>query len=91
MLIDNVSGSLGSPTLDRALTAETWRDRLLGGNEQVSVPLEVTWLATGNNLRLTGDTPRRRGAGSSPARPGSRARATPGFCPPERMNSTSPA
>ncbi len=23
------------------------------------MPLEVTWLATGNNLRLTGDTPRR--------------------------------
>ena len=59
VLIDNVSGVFGSPTLDRALTAETWRDRLLGGNEQVSVPLEVTWYATGNNIALRGDTPRR--------------------------------
>ena len=59
VLIDNVSGAFGSPTLDRALTADTWRDRLLGGNEQVSVPLRVTWLATGNNVALKGDTPRR--------------------------------
>ncbi len=58
-LIDNVSGVFGSPTLDRALTAHTWRDRLLGTNTQVEIPLQVTWLATGNNVVLTGDTPRR--------------------------------
>ncbi len=59
VLIDNVTGVFGSPTLDRALTAESWRDRLLGSNHQVSLPLKVTWLATGNNVILRGDTPRR--------------------------------
>ena len=59
MLIDNVSGAFGSATLDRVLTAETWRDRLLGSNNQVQVPLKVTWYATGNNVVLKGDTPRR--------------------------------
>ncbi len=59
VLIDNVSGVFGSATLDRALTAHTWRDRLLGSNEQVEIPLQVTWMATGNNVVLAGDTPRR--------------------------------
>ncbi|MCP3964432.1 MAG: hypothetical protein GY719_41925 [bacterium] len=59
VLIDNVAGSFGCSTLDRALTAESWSDRLLGSNEQVSVPLEITWYATGNNVVLRGDTPRR--------------------------------
>ncbi len=59
VLIDNVSGVFGSPTLDRALTAHTWRDRLLGSNDQVEIPLQVTWFATGNNVVLAGDTPRR--------------------------------
>jgi hypothetical protein len=58
-LIDNVRGSFGSPTLDRALTATLWRDRLLGANVQVAVPLRVVWFATGNNVVLQGDTPRR--------------------------------
>ncbi len=57
-LIDNVS-VLASATLDRALTAATWRDRLLGSNTQVSVPLVATWYATGNNVVLAGDTGRR--------------------------------
>ncbi len=58
-LIDNVRGSFGSATLDRALTATLWRDRLLGANVQVAVPLRVVWFATGNNVVLQGDTPRR--------------------------------
>ncbi len=59
VLIDNLAGVVASPTLDRALTAITWRDRLLGANEQVTIPLETTWYATGNNLVLGADTPRR--------------------------------
>ncbi len=59
VLIDNVSGVFGSPTLDRALTAWTWRDRLLGSNEHVELPLQMTWYATGNNVALHADTPRR--------------------------------
>ncbi len=59
VLIDNITGVFGSPTLDRALTATSWRDRLLGSNLQVSLPLAVTWYATGNNIILKGDTTRR--------------------------------
>ncbi len=59
VLIDNVCGVFGSATLDRALTAESWQDRLLGSNLQVQLPLAATWFATGNNVVLKGDTPRR--------------------------------
>ena len=59
VLLDNVAGVLGSPTLDRALTAEVWRDRVLGTSRQVALPLQVTWYATGNNVSLAGDTARR--------------------------------
>jgi hypothetical protein len=59
VLIDNVEGVFGSATLDRALTAWTWRDRLLGSNDHVELPLRMTWYATGNNIALRSDTPRR--------------------------------
>ncbi|MCP5017101.1 MAG: ATPase, partial [Ketobacter sp.] len=59
VLLDNVAGVLGSPTLDRALTAEVWRDRVLGASRQVALPLAITWYATGNNVSLAGDTARR--------------------------------
>ncbi|MCP3956623.1 MAG: hypothetical protein GY719_02095 [bacterium] len=59
ILIDNVVGTFGSPTLDLVLTGSSWRDRRLGGNRHVELPLFVTWYVTGNNLVLRGDTPRR--------------------------------
>lgn len=60
VLVDNVSGVLGSASLDAALTATTWSDRLLGGNTILSgVPLTATWYATGNNVVLGADTARR--------------------------------
>ncbi len=59
VLIDNVSRMLGSAALDAALTAEIWSDRLLGQNLQLKLPLNMIWLATGNNVSLRGDTSRR--------------------------------
>ena len=59
VLIDNITGRFGDATLDRALTATTWQDRLLGANVQVELPLAVTWYATGNNVLLGADTTRR--------------------------------
>lgn len=59
VLIDNIRGYLGDATLDRALTATTWKDRLLGSNVAVELPLDVTWYATGNNVTLMADTARR--------------------------------
>jgi len=58
--VDNVELPLNAPSLAAALTATTWTDRRLGRNDDVLVmPQRATWLATGNNLRLRGDLPRR--------------------------------
>jgi hypothetical protein len=59
VLIDNVVGTLGGPSLDAALTSETWQDRLLGTNKTVRLPLRVAFFATGTNLQLVGDLARR--------------------------------
>lgn len=59
VLIDNIGSALGSPSLDAALTASVWTDRVLGENTIVTCPLNVTWFATGNNVILKADTARR--------------------------------
>ncbi|MFH1924154.1 MAG: primase-helicase zinc-binding domain-containing protein, partial [Planctomycetota bacterium] len=60
ILIDNIVGFLGSPSLDAALTATSWSDRVLGKSEMVTdVPLTATWYATANNAILGADTARR--------------------------------
>ncbi len=60
ILIDNVAGALGGSSLDAALTATTWSDRILGRSEMASnLPLFATWYATGNNVVLLADTSRR--------------------------------
>ena len=59
VLIDNIDGTLGSPSMDAALTSETWKDRILGRSEIVELPLKTIWCATGNNVSLVGDLPRR--------------------------------
>lgn len=59
-VFDNVNGRFGpDETLDRLLTASTWKDRLLGGNEVPALPQVTTWIATGNNVEPCGDTVRR--------------------------------
>jgi hypothetical protein len=57
--IDNVGGTLDSPSLALALTAITWEDRILGRSETVASPNRATWSVTGNNVQLGGDLPRR--------------------------------
>ena len=47
------------PSLSAALTTEVWTDRLLGKNRLVTLPNRAVWIATGNNIRLRGDLPRR--------------------------------
>src|SRR5690606_19166136 len=48
-LLDNVERALGSDVLAAALTARTWRGRVLGQSATVEVPLPV-FAATGNNV-----------------------------------------
>jgi len=57
--VDNVEGALYAPSLSRALTARTWTDRVLGRSETITVDQRATWVATGNNIQLRGDLPRR--------------------------------
>ena len=61
VLIDNIEsgGFLGSPTLDMALTADEFQDRLLGVNAIIKTRLRMIWFATGNNVQLRGDMQRR--------------------------------
>lgn len=59
IIIDNLEGRLDSASLSRALTAPIWSDRLLKTNTMAHLPNAATWLATGNNIALGGDMPRR--------------------------------
>ena len=59
VVIDNVTGDLGTPALDVALTSLTFKDRLLGKNKTKEAPLETVFLATGNQMSFRGDTARR--------------------------------
>ena len=58
-VLDNISDTIALPSLDAALTATVWRDRLLGKNASVTVPNLMLWAATGNNLAIGGDLARR--------------------------------
>lgn len=59
LLLDDLAGGFGSPVLNSLLTAETWRDRLLGVNRIVRVAMRMIVIATGNNVMLRADTARR--------------------------------
>lgn len=59
IVYDNVEGRLRAPALASALTAEYVQGRVLGRLESVRVPQRAVWLATGINLQLAGDLPRR--------------------------------
>ncbi len=59
VLLDNLAGAIGNDQLDAALTADRWKDRLLGGNRVFDGPLNVVWYGTGNNCELRADTSRR--------------------------------
>lgn len=56
---DNIEGILQSPTLALVLTAKEYQTRILGVSENMIAPNRATWVATGNNIRPSGDMPRR--------------------------------
>lgn len=60
VLWDNIIGTLDSASLAAALTAEFYRDRILGESKaENGVPNRAMFILTGNNLSLAGDMPRR--------------------------------
>jgi hypothetical protein len=59
VVVDDVMGTIGSPSLRRVLTSSEWSDRLLGESQQIQLPASAVWCATGNNLRPHGDMVRR--------------------------------
>ena len=60
MLLDNVAEPFGGASLDAALTAMTWRDRVLGASQMTDeMPLFTCWHGSGNNTVFKGDIVRR--------------------------------
>jgi hypothetical protein len=61
VLLDNVpdNSTIDAPPLAAMLTTHIWSDRILGKTESVQLPARSVWVATGNNLRVAGDMPRR--------------------------------
>ena len=60
ILIDNVTASLRSESLATILTESTFSDRILGRSEMSrALPTNCLWLASGNNMRFSGDMPTR--------------------------------
>ena len=55
LLFDNIKGKFGGAILENAMTACRWTDRILGGNRQIDLPLNLVWLGTANNATLTTD------------------------------------
>ena len=57
--IDNAERPIGGELLCQAVTEPLVSLRVLGTSNRVVVPNLVTWFATGNNLRFSGDMGRR--------------------------------
>lgn len=55
IFLDNIKGSLQSPTLDLAITAGFIKERLTGTGDMVTAPIRCVWVATANNAELTED------------------------------------
>jgi hypothetical protein len=60
-IIDNVEHTLSAPGLASLLTTPEWQDRLLATNKTVSIAgnQRGVWCATGNNITVGGDLPRK--------------------------------
>lgn len=59
IVFDNVNGKFGGPVIEAALTTGRYNDRILGGNEVIDLPLQVTWALTANGVHFTRDMMRR--------------------------------
>ena len=59
ILLDNIDTPIRSGRLSSALTLREWEGRMIGYTRQIRAPQRAVWVATGNNVQLAGDMPRR--------------------------------
>jgi hypothetical protein len=59
LIIFDEAHKLGGTSLARVLTADTWSDRILGGNLNAELLNRSVWLSLGNAVQLDGDLDRR--------------------------------
>jgi hypothetical protein len=59
ILLDNIEGAIGSPTLASVLTAVEFKDRMLSESRTGGAPLRMVWFVTGNGVTFRGDLGRR--------------------------------
>lgn len=59
VLIDNVVGQWGGPSINAMITSRTFEDRVLGHTKLMQVINDSTWCVTGNNILLAPDTAER--------------------------------
>ncbi len=57
--IDNIKARLQAASLDAALTSSVVKERVLGQSKNGIYSQRATWMATGNNIQIGGDLPRR--------------------------------
>jgi putative DNA primase/helicase len=56
VLLDNVNTIMRSAAFSSVLTEDTWKDRILGKSKNTTaLPTRTLWIATGNNISVTGD------------------------------------
>ena len=60
IIIDNITGTFRSATLDRILTSGKHRARILGGNTKYDGSLDAVWWGSGNNIEVSNDLASRR-------------------------------
>jgi hypothetical protein len=59
ILMDNIDNGFGGASIDAATTGRTWKDRILGHSEMITIPINTIWYGTGNNIFFRGDSDRR--------------------------------
>ena len=59
IVFDNVTNEIKSPSLDRLMTADFWKDRVLGSNRIASLPHRSVVVVTGNGASFGSDSARR--------------------------------
>jgi hypothetical protein len=59
LFVDNINKRLDSGSLATAVTTPRWRDRLLGANTMVEVPVRCAFIIAGNNITMSSELLRR--------------------------------